>query len=144
MAYEPGSKNQHIIYGYLEVGEVLENGCDIPEFAKYHPHANGELSINKTNCMYVAKNKLSINENLPGASFLHFKESLILTKKGMSRSKWELPEFLKNCSITYHTRNSFTEDYFKSAHKGQEFIIKAKENSDTEQQLIKWLKKIIE
>lgn len=143
LIYERGSPDLHVIYGYLQIESTIKNNDEIPAFAKYHSHAHGDLSLNKTNCIYVAKDKLSLNENYPGASFLHFREDLVLTKKGLSRSKWELPEFFKELSITYHTKDSFKENYFKSAHKGQEFIISAQQSAASEANLLKWVKRVV-
>ena len=46
-----------------------------------------------------------------------------MTKKGYSRSKWLLPDFFREVSIGYHSENSWKENYFQSAHRGQEFVI---------------------
>ena len=45
--------------------------------------------------------------------------------------------FLKELKITYHKNESFINDYFQSAAKGQEFVIQEDER------LIEWVKKII-
>ncbi len=61
----------------------------------------------------------------------------MLTKSGMSRSCWDLPDFFKNLDISYHSQNSFKEGYFKSADIGQEFVISADDN------LIEWTKELL-
>lgn len=125
----------HIIFGYLQIGEIyrISNDNDynnLPEFAKYHSHANKNYvdknnKPRKNNCMYVASEKLSLNENLPGAGTLNFNENRILTKKMSSKSIWELPDFFQNLKITYHSKSSFQNGAFQSAPKGQEFVIEA-------------------
>ena len=115
----------HVIYGYLQIGEIY-NGCDIlPEFCKYHPHARDYYKAKKNNFIYVANPKLTINPMFNGASFFNFSENLILTKMGMTRSKWNLPDFFKELVISYHNKLSFKDNYFQSAAKGQEFVIEA-------------------
>lgn len=61
--------------------------------------------------------------DLKGAACLSFHEDLILSKKGMTKSKWDLPNVFREVQISYHSENSFKEDYFQSAAKGQEFVI---------------------
>jgi hypothetical protein len=46
-----------------------------------------------------------------------------LTKKGLSRSKWDLPDYFRDAGISYH-KNSWKNGYFQSVGKGQEFVIK--------------------
>ena len=76
-------------------------------------------------------------ENLKGSDCLKFHEDLVLSKKGLSKSKWNLPESFKKVNISYHSEASFKEGYFQSAAKGQEFVI-----SDGEL-LLDWVKNII-
>ncbi len=76
----------------------------------------------KSNCIYIAREKLTLNENFPGADNMKFSKELMLTKKGNSRSKWELPEFFKDLAISYHTKNSFKDDYFSQPQKGRNLL----------------------
>ncbi|MDD1742889.1 MAG: hypothetical protein LUQ47_06110 [Methanotrichaceae archaeon] len=62
---------------------------------EYHPHNSEHRRKNKTNTIYVAKNQLSWNRQLLGAGTFKFNENLILTKNGLTGSKWLLPEFFK-------------------------------------------------
>lgn len=55
----------------------------------------------------------------------------MIKKKGMSRTCWDLPDIFKNVSITYHTKESWKENYFKSACRGQEFVIEEHEDIET-------------
>jgi len=65
-----------------------------------------------------------------------------LTKKGYSRSKWDLPDFFKNVSISYHSKNSWEKDYFQSAHIGQEFVVEDSK-SEYNTKVENWAKRII-
>lgn len=131
-SYVYGSPDLHLIYGYLQIGQIHTYGNDFPEYARHHPHARERLLNLPSNCIYVASDKLSLDETLPGSGTLRYKDNIVLTKKGMTRSKWELPEFFRELDISYHTQESFKEGYFQSAAKGQEFIISADNN------LIEW------
>ncbi len=136
-SYKYGSPDLHIIYSYLQVGEIFCHGQTFPDYSKHHPHTREKFQTVKSNCIYIAREKLTLNENFPGADNMKFSKELMLTKKGNSRSKWELPEFFKDLAISYHTKNSFKDDYFQSAAKGQEFVIEP--NDD----LMNWVMKLI-
>lgn len=125
----------HLIFAYLQVGEIYKNS--FPSHIKHHPHAGKNFINNSSNAIYEATEKLSFMENLKGSDCLKFHEDLILSKKGLSKSKWNLPESFKKVNISYHSKASFKEGYFQSAAKGQEFVI-----SDGEL-LMDWVKNII-
>jgi hypothetical protein len=56
-----------------------------------------------------------------------FNDNLVLTKKGLSRSKWDLPDCFSKAKISYHNDRSWKGGYFQSAAIGQEFVIKDNE-----------------
>ena len=136
-SYKLGSRDLHIIYGYLQISEKFQYGQEFPEYSKYHPHTQKKFRNVASNCVYMAKDNLSFDENYKGSSYLNFKPNLVLTKEGMSKSKWNLPDFFKDLSISYHTKDSFQEFFFQSAAKGQEFVI------DADDKLIDWTKELI-
>ena len=129
--------NKHVIYGYLQVGEILCNPTrkQHPELGM-HPHLDRERD---NNAIFVARKTLSWNEDIPGAGCLEYKFERVLTKKKHPRSHWQLPDFLKEVRISYHSENSWKEDYFKSADKGQEFVI----SSDGNDKVEKWARDLI-
>jgi hypothetical protein len=88
--------------------------------------------------IYIARDNLTWNELLPGAGRFMFNDKLVLTKRGLSRSKWDLPECFKEAEISYHSKSSWKEGYFQSAAIGQEFVIK--DNDGVEE----WVKSLIE
>lgn len=137
LRYLRGSPDLHVIYGYFQIGEIYNNGDTLPPYVRNHSHANLEHQKKKINCIYVAGEKLSFDESRKGADVLMYNKSLVLTKNGMSRSKWALPEFFKELKISYHNTYSFRGDYFKSVDKGQEFVIAANE------ELLNWTQQII-
>jgi hypothetical protein len=129
----------HMIYGWLEIDEMIyTNKMAVPNWLKYHPHMNANKKDDQKNCIYVASQKLSMTDNITGYGvFDKFDESLVLTKEGMSRSKWNLPDFFRNTSITYHSESSWKDNYFQSAFRGQEFV--CQENSE----ITEWAEGII-
>lgn len=127
------------MFGYLQIGEIIYTAMDyIPDWLKYHPHAKGDRVTNENNCIYIAKETCSWNKQIPGYGVFKYSKELDLTKPGMSRSKWALPDIFKGLSITYHTQNAWKEGYFQSAARGQEFVV---EESDT---IMSWAQNIIE
>jgi len=116
--YARNAPDQHIIFGYLEVGRIAR-GDEVKEF-DWHPHSQTHIGF--PNAIYVAADHL-LGSEYPGFGTFKFSKDLVLTKKGLSRSKWELPECLKNVEMTYHDINSHKEGYFQSAMIGQEFVM---------------------
>ncbi len=135
--YIQGEPDLHVIWGYLQVKQMWTSFEDIPISNYYHPHANLNRYSKKRNCIYVANDYFTLNKNLPGFGVLSFKEDLILTKKGYSRSKWTLPNYFKDIAISHHTKHSFKPDYFDSAKIGQEFVV------EDSKDVINWAMNII-
>jgi len=138
--YVKGSKPKHIIWGYLQIGEIIL----MPTKEKYpwlgmgmHPHLDRNDKPNNT--IFVASDTLTWDKNKSGAGTLKYSPELVLTKEGLSCSHWQLPDFLKDIEISYHSKESWTENYFQSASIGQEFVIAADGNEEVE----KWAKDLI-
>lgn len=60
-----------------------------------------------------------------------------MIKRGLTRSRWDLPDFFREVEISHHTEKSWKAGYFQSVHKGQEFVI---ENSEDVE---KWVVELI-
>ena len=131
----------HVIFGYLQIGEIIriDETTDVPECIKDHPHAtNTGLRRSPSNTAYIARDTVSWDNNIPGAGVFDFNKKLVLTKNGLSRSKWNLPDFFKNVRISMHSQESWKkEGYFKSVARGQEFVIE--DNDEVEN----WAKSLI-
>lgn len=132
---------RHVMFGYLQIDKIIyPSNNELPEWAKAHPHANVYRRLNNnSNCIYIAKERCSFNDNLQGYGIFKYNEELNLTKEGMSRTKWNLPSIFKNVSITYHNKDSWKEDCFKSACRGQEFVVE--ENNEIEKWAINLINK---
>ena len=76
-----------------------------------------------SNTIYIAKEKCTFDKNIKGYDMFKYDEELNFTKNGMNRTCWNLPDIFKGLKITYHNENSWKEWYFKSACRGQEFVI---------------------
>jgi Nucleotide modification associated domain 3 len=138
--YDPKDKvGKHIIFGYLEIDEVklIQNKSDYKDWMLYHPHLKDNLIGVNQNTLYIAKEKLSFSSNHKGYGVFNYNDSLVLTKEGKSRSKWELPDLFKSKSISHHTSDSWKKEYFQSVNRGQEFVIE--ESTEVEN----WAKQLI-
>jgi hypothetical protein len=140
--FERKAQNLHVIFGYFQIGEIIQvnHNTKIPKWMKTHPHkCNEKLLKEPNNTIYIARENLSWNNKISGAGVFNFSKKLVLTKIGLSRSKWDLPSFFKNVNISYHTKDSWKEEgYFKSADIGQEFVIEDNE------EVTNWAKTLIE
>ena len=130
-----GAPDLQVIFGYLEVGEKCTSDKDIDKLV-WHPHSKGPSRFYRPNAIYTAT-KFLMNTNLPGYGTFKISKDLILTKEGLSRAKWNLPNVFRGKPMTYHSDKSQKEDYFQSAMIGQEFVVE----SDSE--ITSWVLDII-
>ncbi len=141
LQYVPGKDNEfHAIFGYLEVGSVLQTTSlpVCPPWLEDHPHLSSSRRTKSGNTLYVASNHLAVLPMLPGARRVRFAEINRLTKPGFSRSRWSLdPNLFRGVKISYHTEKSWRLDYFQSAGIGQEFVMEANPRT------LEWAKSII-
>jgi len=146
----------HIIWGWLQVGEVLELGVSRPkgyEWAAYHPHFHRGSDVN--NVVYVASRYLKLNCNasqeIPGAGvFLRFSPSLELTaSSARSPSIWHLPAWFhptaKRIPLTYHAERGRwriigSRAELRTAARGQEFIL----NCDDYPEAVPWVSDLLQ
>lgn len=159
-SYVPGAPDRHVIFGWLQVGEILRVGAKTDEFSdRYpwlarHPHLNGERS--DSNTIYVASPKL----NLPGqsgrfaggGSFGCVSDARTLSAPDQtSRSLWRIPAFFAPSSdgsaLSYHgdTARWKAADggwiQLQSVAKGQEFVLDCRNRAET-MQIHSWLESV--
>lgn len=119
----------HMIFGWLQIDQMIYTRQDaVPDWLQYHSHVGtGSRSI-PNNCIYIGRKCLSWNTKVCGYGiFPEFRQELVLTKKGMPRSRWALPDEFRGLGITYHNDNSWKGGYFQSACRGQEFVFEESE-----------------
>ena len=148
LSFVRGAQDFHAIFGYLQIDKVLEIKKEelkkdfkkYPNWMRDHSHIKSKTLLSKdTNSIYIAREKLSWGNSIPGAGTFDFDKTLVLTKDGFSRSKWDLPDFFRDLEISYHSPASWKDGgYFKSADIGQEFVIEDNEAVEG------WVKKLIE
>lgn len=136
LRYKRTAPDIQLIYGYMQVGEILKGGSNVPDWLMDHPHAQRLEEGSKSDAIYLPAEYLDFMRDAPGASMLKFSPELILTASGMTRSKWKLPDFFKEIKIGHSPKQPETREYFQSATIGQEMIWECTEEA------IEWIKKI--
>ncbi len=94
-----------VIWGYLQVGKIV---TDPKEQMKYywHPHSIHDRTENKTNVMFIASDKLSFNEDMPGAGVLKYREDRVLTAQDCKKATWKKRSIYDVDSIVGNRKNS--------------------------------------
>jgi Nucleotide modification associated domain 3 len=142
--FVPGSKDLHVLFGYLQIGHSVRVGNDHKKVIEAHPWLDGHPHLigarQENNTIHVGRENLILGENPSflsgGGAFNNFSPELVLTNPGKnSRSLWKTPHWLKPPSedksnlLSYHndpTRWTQLEDgsyTLQSVAKGQEFVI---------------------
>lgn len=122
----------HAIYGFLEIGDILNvtNRQKLPVWLHEHPHAIDARLAKSTNTIYIARPTSSGTSHQPGAGVFRIRNDLILTKLGLTRSRWALESnIFRHLQISYHTDSAWKEDYFQSYPRAQEYVIHADEQA---------------
>ena len=137
LRYKKDAPHLHIVYGYLQIGEVYSCSEEVPSYVQHHAHLSSSFADVKNNSIYVAANRFTLNKSHPGAGCFTYHPDLVLTSEGMTRSRWKPHSFFKQ-AMTYHHSKSFCGNYFQSAAQGQEFILEGSED------LTDWVKNLVE
>ena len=141
LVYARRARNLHVIYGYMEVGRIIEREDDIPRWLLSHPHAShgnyAEAWKKGLNAIFLPSETLSINPELPGSGTCKFHPDLVLTKEGNSRSRWSFPRAMWGTEIS-HNPKSWKDEYFQSAAIGQEFVM------DGTEPVLDWVRRLLD
>ena len=143
--YKPGSPDLHVLYGYLEVGEVMDLSKNtVPTWLQYHPHWVMKEVYGPRNAIFLAAEFSSCWPGKPGAGVFPFSPDLILTSQqndNQKRSLWTLPNAFfgddQLCLLSYHRHKTgipIPESgncMLSSAFRGQEFVCERNGEIDT-------------
>ncbi len=155
--FRPGLRDQHHLWGWLQVSEVLR----LDQAAKagalslrhsHHPHVS-HARYRRNNTLYEATQHLSFAPQLAGAgTFQQANSRTCLTApEARSRSEWLLPSFFRETGMT---RFNFSSEFWKrqgqtirsiaprckgcgAASYGQEFVFEA---ARSRQRVHAWLR----
>jgi hypothetical protein len=141
------SSGIHAVFGYLEVGEVIDikSDTDLP-WASEHPHLRCRATAGwSQNAVFIAARQCSLVPSLPGAGVFRYHNRFVLTAPKSTRSVWQLPasfhpRFTK-APMTHHPpeRWRLQGDHvmLDSAPIGQEFIVEVNDG------IAAWLRDIL-
>jgi len=136
--FAEGSRPFHSIWGWLQVGAVIDLGAgdSAPDWAEEHPHLYGDRG--PRNCLYLAREQLSIPGMpglLPGGGVLPAlaSEQRLTAPDATGVTDWRLPSGLfpepGREPLSYHHNSGRwqREDEqwcrLRSAARGQEFVL---------------------
>jgi len=134
-SYVKGAPDLHVLFGWLQVGEVLRVESDpLPKWARDHPHV--ARPDRKSNSLYVSAPEVVLDGVglgvAGGGSFPVYHRGLCLTAPGGKRSSWDLPGWFhpgaKRPALGYHSsperwsrRGDRTS--LQCVPRGQEFVL---------------------
>jgi hypothetical protein len=154
--FVPNAPDLHVIFGWLEVGDVLSLVADrndtlrrYPGLAD-HPHlADPAGYSDERNTLYVASEASSfVPRHVGGGAFAQFADGLCLTAPKAPRSVWNLPSWFLpregRPPLTYHTdAKRWTAQgascELKSVAKGQEFVLRMRDYPES----LEWIHGIV-
>ncbi len=127
---------RHIIYGWLEVGKVVE----VPKMGfegdlKFlNEHAHSKFVKEHPNQIYIGN-----TSGLGAGCFAKACDELVLTMPGSKRSQWKLPPAFKSvyqhADLTYHGNKARRwsevdgQICLKTVGRGQEFVLDGEKHS---------------
>lgn len=119
--------DKQVIFGYLQIGEILRKGDSVEPWMKYHPHSENGKIRSEGNALYVASEHLSFDPTKDGFGTFIYDDNgrrlLTLTKKGETRSRWNLPSFFKGHIKIEFRHDPWSNGYFQSPKRGQEMVV---------------------
>ena len=71
----------------MQVGEIITAPEEQRKY-NWHPHSDRDVTKDHSNVMFVASEKLSFDENMPGAGVLTYREDRVLTAKNCNKATW--------------------------------------------------------
>ena len=107
-------KTIQLIWGYLQVGEIITDGMRIRKEYPWHPHASTRRSHESSNILVVPSKTLSFAKSKPGCGLLRFAEDRVLTRKGSNKATWRKNPVYSPKSIIGSRRNMVSDGIYYS------------------------------
>lgn len=131
LRYIKNAPDLHVLYGYLQVGEIVTDKTILQENYSWHPHASQHFTCKQSNALYLPTKFLTIEKTKKGYGTFTFSENKILTLSGGTRATWKEIEALQPENINKNVKNSAKNKGIYYAGQWQELILK--ENSLSEE-----------
>jgi hypothetical protein len=127
----------HVIYGYLQIGEILTEPEEIAKY-RWHPHASDGFLRNKANALYLPAERLSWNPEKKGYGVLDFRADRVLTMENSPRGTWTPKPFLMPEHVYGNRKNSAKGEGLYYAGIWQELVLEESEG------LLPWARSMID
>jgi hypothetical protein len=155
--FVPRAPHLHVIFGWLEVAEVLSIVSARAECLARHPWISGHPHViapdhytDARNALYVARkrSRYSTAAEYGGGYFPRYLPSLRLTLPGSSRSVWSLPSWFMpradRAPLSYHAQSNRWQKgaegvTLRSVAKGQEFVLNMTQYPEADG----WLRQVV-
>lgn len=141
--YKNNSPDLHVIYGYLQIGQMISDPETLVKNYPFHPHAaksrRGIVNKNGTdkNMLYLPSEELSFDHSKNGYGVFSFSEKLVLTLPGQTKSIWKnIPALAPDCFIRV-AKNCATNEGYQYNGIWQEKV--SKPNNET----VEWAKSLL-
>ena len=129
--------DMHIIYGYMQIGDMLSNGDDLTKYS-WHPHSAFVERNVVNNAIYTPTETLSLLPKLRGYGTLDYRKDRVLTMEGKSRGTWNDLPFLRPEHTYGKRKNSAKGEGLYYSGIWQELVVYESDG------LIEWVKSVIE
>jgi len=101
LRYVKGAPDLHIIYAYMQLGNIIDDSTKATEFYYLRPYIEKIAPLSPSNKLCVARDTCSWDETRKGSGVLKYDKRLVLTKEGMGDfAKWGLPDFFRDKEIS--------------------------------------------
>lgn len=158
LQFVKGAPDIHLIYGWLQVGEILRpDGDNTAEILACYPELESHPHLTKNypfNCIYLPSDQLTVDGQVIDGkagygTFPHYHSDLQLTTPGENRTRWTLPAcFYPDVfeqALSYHRQpwrwqQGETDCRLQAAARGQEFVLDLIQHKGVP----KWLRSVIE
>lgn len=95
----------HVIYGYMQVGEILNSKSEIEKYY-WHPHSSKQRLSNPSNTLYIPSERLSFDQSKTGSGLFAFDRKRVLTEIGCPKATWKYNDVYAPNAIIGSRKNS--------------------------------------
>ena len=112
-----------VIYGYMQIGEILEKPELISQYP-WHPHATSGRYNAAKNALYIPSDYLTLHPSMPGYGVFSYRDDRVLTKSGENAATWEERDFLMPFNVVGNRKNCSKGSGIYYAGQWQELVLK--------------------
>lgn len=126
----------HVIYGYMQIGDIIHDPARIKSYY-WHPHSAFDRLENASNTLYIPSETLSFLPEYKGYGVLSFQENRVLTMIDQNRGTWKDLCFLRPQHIYGNKKNAAKGSGLYYSGIWQELVVFESEG------LMEWVKSVI-